>query len=150
MKKKNLTSLFLLLVLSIFLVACGKDDGKMSNQEKAEKFAKELQPKMEERIRAEDYNKFVESIHFNQAEIDPLGGVVVDGYINNNSNYGFTFFLNYNDPNDVSSYGFGDDLSIKMGNFDKDKPAPLSSEKKTSQSPSSDFKTILSKYKLNL
>lgn len=46
MKTRTLTVLFLLLSLSIFLVACGKDDGKMSNQEKAEKFAKELQPKM--------------------------------------------------------------------------------------------------------
>ncbi|MHC5251023.1 DUF1433 domain-containing protein [Listeria kieliensis] len=149
MKKKTLTVLFLLLSLTTFLVACGKDDGKMSNQEKAEKFAEEMQPKMEERIHAEDYNKFVESIHFNQAEIDPLGGVVVDGYINNNSNYDFTFFLNYNDPNDVSSYGFGDELSVKMGNFDKENPAPASKES-TTQNTSSDLQTILSKYKLNL
>ncbi|MBC1465633.1 hypothetical protein HCJ68_11915 [Listeria welshimeri] len=149
MKKKILTSLFLLLVLSTFLVACGKDDGKMSNQEKAEKFAEEMKPKMEERIHAEDYNNFVETIKFEKnIEISPMGGIFVHATINDK--YDVSFTLNYNDKNDVSTFSFDDELAKKMGNFDKDKLAPLPKEKVTPQNTSSNLKTILSKYKLNL
>ncbi|MEN2665803.1 hypothetical protein [Listeria aquatica] len=149
MKKKILTVLFLLLSLSTVLVACGKDDGKMSDQEKAEKFAKEMQPKMEERIQAEDYNKFVKTIKFeNNVEISPMGGVFVHATINDK--YDVSFTLNYNDKNDVSTYSFDDELAKKMGNFGKDEPAPLPSEKETSQATKADIETILSKYKLNL
>ncbi|MBC1410065.1 hypothetical protein [Listeria welshimeri] len=149
MKKKILTSLFLLLVLSTFLVACGKDDGKMSNQEKAEKFAEEMKPKMEERIHAEDYNNFVETIKFEKnIEISPMGGIFVHATINDK--YDVSFTLNYNDKNDVSTFSFDDEVAKKMGNFDKDKVAPLPNEKVTPQNTSSNLKTILSKYKLNL
>ncbi|MBF2341159.1 hypothetical protein [Listeria welshimeri] len=149
MKKKILTILFLLLVLSTFLVACGKDDGKMSNQEKAEKFAEEMKPKMEERIHAEDYNNFVETIKFEKnIEISPMGGIFVHATINDK--YDVSFTLNYNDKNDVSTFSFDDELAKKMGNFDKDKVAPLPNEKVTPQNTSSNLKTILSKYKLNL
>ncbi|EDN9303600.1 hypothetical protein FWK73_04440 [Listeria monocytogenes] len=149
MKKKILTSLFLLLVLSTFLVACGKDDGKMSNQEKAEKFAEEMKPKMEERIHAEDYNNFVETIKFEKnIEISPMGGIFVHATINDK--YDVSFTLNYNDKNDVSTFSFDDELAKKMGNFDKDKLAPLPNEKVTPQNTSSNLKTVLSKYKLNL
>ncbi|MBC1497916.1 hypothetical protein HB880_08550 [Listeria welshimeri] len=149
MKKKFLTSLFLLLVLSTFLVACGEDDGEMSDQEKAEKFAEEMKPKMVERIHAEDYNNFVKTIKFEKnVEISPMGGVFVHATINDK--YDVSLTLNYNDKNDVATYSFDDELAKKMGNFDKDKPAPLPNEKNTSQNTSSELKIILSKYKLNL
>ncbi|WP_228470198.1 hypothetical protein [Listeria welshimeri] len=120
MKKKILTSLFLLLVLSTFLVACGKDDGKMSNQEKAEKFAEEMKPKMEERIHAEDYNNFVETIKFEKnIEISPMGGIFVHATINDK--YDVSFTLNYNDKNDVSTFSFDDELAKKWETLTKTK-----------------------------
>lgn len=120
-----------LILLSLLLIGCGKDDDQLSDQEKAEQFGKMMEPKMEERIHAEDYNSFVKSIHFNKAKIDPLGGITVDGYVNDTTDYDFTFFLNHQDKNDVSSFGFSDELAKKMGNFDKSEPAPLPSKEST-------------------
>lgn len=90
----------------------------MSDQEKAEKFAEEMKPKMEERIHAEDYNNFVKTIKFEKnVEISPMGGVFVHATINDK--YDVSFTLNYNDKNDVATYSFDDELAKKWETLTK-------------------------------
>ncbi|WP_088840733.1 DUF1433 domain-containing protein [Listeria sp. ILCC797] len=133
-----------LLILSILISACGKDNGSMSDQQKAEKFADQMKPKIEQRIYAEDYNDFVTSIQFEETKIDPLGGIQVEGYVNQNPDYYFVMDLTYNDTSVPDSFTFSDALSKKTGNFDREKVAPLPSNESTSDEkhPGTSLKSI--------
>ncbi len=130
----NKIILLLFLLNTVLLVACGQEDRKMSDQEKAEKFTEQMKPIMEERIHTDDYNNFVKQINFieDSVEVTPLGNISIDGTINNNDSLGFTFTLTYSNKNNIQSYSYDDLLAKKMGNFDKDKMDPLPSNESTS------------------
>ncbi|MBC1420050.1 DUF1433 domain-containing protein [Listeria fleischmannii] len=99
----------------------------MSEKEKAQAFAQDMQPVMEKRIHAEDYNNAVKTITFNKhVKTVPLGGVLVDGYINNDSSLSFEFNLDYGDKTSEGSYTFSKELQKKLGNTDKE-PAKIES-----------------------
>jgi hypothetical protein len=114
---------FILLMLS----GCALGDDKMSEKEKAQAFAKDMQPLMEKRIHAEDYRNAVKTITFNkQVKTIPLGGVLVDGYINDDPNLSFEFNLDYDDKTSEGSYTFSKELQKELGNTDKE-PAKIES-----------------------
>lgn len=131
--------------LSIVLVGCSKGDGKMSDQEKAEQFAKEMEPVMEKQIHAEDYNNFVKKIEFTNVSITPLGGITVDGYVNKES-LTFHYNLDYGNKKDIFGFNPDGELNEKMGilkhDLDEDDDTPQ--KKSSSSQSSSDVKLNLS------
>jgi hypothetical protein len=137
--------------LSVVLVGCSKGDGKMSDQEKAEQFVKEMEPVMEKQIHSEDYNNFVKKIEFTNVSITPLGGIKVDGYVNQES-LTFHYNLDYENRKDTSGFNPDGELNEKMGILEHDLNEDDDTTQKKSSAPQSspDLKSTLSQYKLNL
>lgn len=86
-----------------------------------------MQPKIEERIHAEDYNNYVKHIQFDNVTISPLGRIDIEGFVNHEKEDYFVFTLDLN-VEKATDYSFSNSLAKKMGNFDKESPAPLPSE----------------------
>ncbi|WP_088816440.1 hypothetical protein [Listeria goaensis] len=113
--------------LLVVLVGCSKGDGEMSDQDKAEQFAKEMEPTMTKQIHAVDYNHFVNKITFTKVSITPLGDINVDGYVNS-KNFSFYYTLSYNNTTDVFGFNPNGSLDKKMGITEhelKEKEAPV-------------------------
>ncbi|MCY9371872.1 DUF1433 domain-containing protein [Bacillus haynesii] len=88
---------------------------KMSEQEKAEQYAEKMKPKIEEKIKKDDIHHFVKTITFDKnVTIDPMGSIVVTGYINNESKkFKFDATLIYG-SNKVDSMGYSKELADRF------------------------------------
>ncbi|MCY7673978.1 DUF1433 domain-containing protein [Bacillus safensis] len=96
-----------------------------SDQEKAEKFAEKMKPKIEEYLHEKDIHNFIITITFKKnVSISPMGYVTVDGYINNDAEkYHFSASLIYK-SNEIGSMSYSPDLSYRFKDWDKYKDEP--------------------------
>uniref|UniRef100_UPI000DADEF25 DUF1433 domain-containing protein n=1 Tax=Bacillus safensis TaxID=561879 RepID=UPI000DADEF25 len=89
-----------------------------SEQEKVEEFAEKMKPKIEERLHEEDIYKFIKTITFKKGvTINPMGRIVVRGYINDEpEKFYFSASLRYR-FNEISSMSHSPDLSDRFENW---------------------------------
>ncbi|MFP3810280.1 DUF1433 domain-containing protein [Bacillus pumilus] len=90
-----------------------------SDQEKAEEYAKKMKPKVEEDLRESDIHGFIKKITFkNQVTINPMGHIMIRGYINDDpERFGFEALLRY-ESDKVDSMSYDPDLSDRFENWD--------------------------------
>ncbi|MBW4853881.1 DUF1433 domain-containing protein [Bacillus safensis] len=96
-----------------------------SDQEKVEKFAGKMKPKVEERLHKRDVHKFIKTITFEKdVTINPMGDITIDGYINNEpEKYGFSASLQYR-AKKIGSMSYDPELSYRFKDWDKFKDEP--------------------------
>ncbi|MCI3983329.1 DUF1433 domain-containing protein [Bacillus vallismortis] len=86
-----------------------------SDQEKAEAYVEEMKPKIEEELRKEDIHHFIKSVTFeDKVTINPMGRMIVKGYINDNPNkFYFSADLIY-DSNKVDGMSYSEDVGNRF------------------------------------
>ncbi|MGX4768056.1 DUF1433 domain-containing protein [Bacillus mojavensis] len=86
-----------------------------SEQEKAEAYVEEMKPKIEEELRKEDIHHFIKSVTFeDKVNINPMGRIVVNGYINDNpEKFDFSADLIY-ESNKVDGISYSQDVSDRF------------------------------------
>ncbi|POO82095.1 DUF1433 domain-containing protein [Bacillus sp. MBGLi97] len=86
-----------------------------SEQEKAEAYVEEMKPKIEEELRKEDIHHFIKSVTFEyKVNINPMGRIVVNGYINDNpEKFDFSADLIY-ESNKVDGISYSQDVSERF------------------------------------
>ncbi|MEC2061517.1 DUF1433 domain-containing protein [Bacillus stercoris] len=86
-----------------------------SEQEKAEAYVEEMKPKIEEELRKEDIHHFIKSVTFeDKVNINPMGRIVVNGYINENpEKFDFSADLIY-ESNKVDGISYSQDVSDRF------------------------------------
>ncbi|KYD03746.1 DUF1433 domain-containing protein [Bacillus atrophaeus] len=86
-----------------------------SEQEKAEAYIEEMKPKIEEELRKEDIHHFIKAVTFeDKVNINPMGRIVVNGYINDNPDkFDFSADLIY-EPNKVDGISYSQDVSDRF------------------------------------
>ncbi|KIL12716.1 DUF1433 domain-containing protein [Bacillus safensis] len=90
-----------------------------SDQERAEEYAKKMKPRIEEDLRESDIHGFIKKITFkNQVTINPMGHIMIRGYINDDpERFGFEALLRY-ESDKVDSMSYDPDLSDLFENWD--------------------------------
>ncbi|PJZ01756.1 DUF1433 domain-containing protein [Bacillus vallismortis] len=86
-----------------------------SDQEKAEAYVEEMKPKIEEELRKEDIHHFIKSVTFeDKVTINPMGRMIVNGYINDNPDkFYFSADLIY-DSNKVDGMSYSEDVGNRF------------------------------------
>ncbi|MBK4205132.1 DUF1433 domain-containing protein [Bacillus subtilis] len=86
-----------------------------SEQEKAEAYVEEMKPKIEKELRKEDIHHFIKSVTFeDKVNINPMGRIVVNGYINDNpEKFDFSADLIY-ESNKVDGISYSQDVSDRF------------------------------------
>ncbi|MCY8307761.1 DUF1433 domain-containing protein [Bacillus vallismortis] len=86
-----------------------------SDQEKAEAYVEEMKPKVEEELRKKDIHHFIKSVTFeDKATINPMGRIIVNGYINDNPDkFYFSSDLIY-DSNKVDGMSYSEDVGNRF------------------------------------
>ena len=86
-----------------------------SEQEKSEAYVEEMKPKIEEELRKEDIHHFIKSVTFeDKVNINPMGRIVVNGYINENpEKFDFSADLIY-ESNKVDGISYSQDVSDRF------------------------------------
>ncbi|WP_336883158.1 DUF1433 domain-containing protein [Priestia koreensis] len=98
----------------------------MSDQELAEQHGKKMKPAIKKLLKEQDINHFITSIHFeDDIYINPMGHIIVDGYVNNDPKYSFSADLLMTSK-EVGSLSTSPELSEKF--IDKDEEARLLKE----------------------
>ncbi|OLP67021.1 hypothetical protein BACPU_03800 [Bacillus pumilus] len=137
---KILCALLLIIVIAVILLIFQHDKQKnskhlggndnmqekeKSDQEKAEEYAKKMKPKIKEDLRGEDIHHFIKSITFeNQVTINPMGHIIIRGYINDEpERFGFEALLMY-ESGEVDSMSYDPDLSDRFIDWDEYKDEP--------------------------
>ncbi|WP_411151582.1 DUF1433 domain-containing protein [Bacillus stercoris] len=89
---------------------------KKSEQEKVEDYAEKMKPKIKEKIKKEDIHHFIKSITFEEDKvtINPMGRIIVNGYINDNPDkFYFSADLIY-DSNKVDGMSYPEDVGNRF------------------------------------
>ncbi|MFA3774186.1 DUF1433 domain-containing protein [Bacillus safensis] len=140
---KNKLKFFLIILIAIVIILIvslifQQDKGKRTNEsggktivqekndrEKAEEFAKEMKPKVEERLHKIDIHNFIKTITFdNGVNINPMGYIIIRGYINGDpEKYDFSASLEYRSK-EVGTMTFSPDLSYRFKDWGKYKDEP--------------------------
>lgn len=96
-----------------------------SDQERAEEYAKKMKPKIEEDLRESDIHGFIKKITFkNQVTINPMGHIIIRGYINDEpERFSFEALLRY-ESGKVDSMSYDPDLSDRFIDWDEYKDEP--------------------------
>ncbi|MEC1410380.1 DUF1433 domain-containing protein [Bacillus safensis] len=96
-----------------------------SDQERAEEYAKKMKPKIEEDLRESDIHGFIKKITFkNQVTINPMGHIIVRGYINDEpKRFSFEALLRY-ESGKVDSMSYDPDLSDRFIDWEEYKDEP--------------------------
>lgn len=96
-----------------------------SDQAKAEEYAEEMKPKIEEEISKTDIHDFVKNITFNKSvTINPMGDIKIKGFINSESGkFKFSALLQYNSGK-VDSMSYSPDLADRFRDWEKYKNEP--------------------------
>ncbi|MCY8048561.1 DUF1433 domain-containing protein [Bacillus haynesii] len=111
--------LFLITINMIYVLHEKTDQPKqkedMSEQEKAEQYAEKMKPKIEEKLKKQDIHHFIKTITFeDNIEINPMGRIIVSGYVNNNpEKFDFTADLIYG-SNKVDTMGYSQELGDRF------------------------------------
>ncbi|MGF7534762.1 DUF1433 domain-containing protein [Bacillus mexicanus] len=86
-----------------------------SEQEKAEAYVEKMKPKIEEELRKEDIHHFIKSVTFeDKVTINPMGRIVVNGYINDNpEKFDFSADL-IHESNKVDEISYSQDVSDRF------------------------------------
>ncbi|WP_039074951.1 DUF1433 domain-containing protein [Bacillus sp. MSP13] len=86
-----------------------------SDQEKAEAYVEEMKPKIEKELRKEDIHHFIKSVTFeDKVTINPMGRMIVNGYINDNPDkFYFSADLIY-DSNKVDGMSYSEDVGNRF------------------------------------
>ncbi|WP_336883172.1 DUF1433 domain-containing protein [Priestia koreensis] len=90
-----------LLALIFILTGCGLSpqpinarQEQVAEQKEAERYGEKMKPAIKELLKEEDINHFITSIHFDDdVYINPMGRVIVAGYVNDNPKYSFSVDL---------------------------------------------------------
>ncbi|MHA6488443.1 DUF1433 domain-containing protein [Bacillus cabrialesii] len=87
----------------------------ISSKEKAEAYVEEMKPKIEEELGKEDIHHFIKSVTFeDKVTINPMGRIVVNGYINDNPDkFYFSADLIY-DSNKVDGMSYSEDVGNRF------------------------------------
>ncbi|MBD3861444.1 DUF1433 domain-containing protein [Bacillus sp. 28A-2] len=93
--------------------------------EKAEEFAEEMKPKVEERLHKIDIHNFIKTITFDKGvNVNPMGYIIIRGYINGKpEKYDFSASLEYRSK-EVGTMTFSSELSYRFKDWDKFKDEP--------------------------
>lgn len=96
-----------------------------SDQERVEEYAKKMKPKIEEDLRESDIHGFIKKITFkNQVTINPMGHIIVRGYINDEpERFSFEALLRY-ESGKVDSMSYDPDLSDRFIDWEEYKDEP--------------------------
>ncbi|MFV9830562.1 DUF1433 domain-containing protein [Bacillus stercoris] len=89
---------------------------KKSEQEKVEDYAEKMKPKIKEKIKKEDIHHFIKSITFEEDKvtINPMGRIIVNGYINDKPDkFYFSADLIY-DSNKVDGMSYPEDVGNRF------------------------------------
>ncbi|MFS0653864.1 DUF1433 domain-containing protein [Bacillus sp. 179-C3.3 HS] len=92
---------------------------KKSEREKAEEFAEQMKPRIEEHLHKRDIHEFIKTITFEKdVIISPVGYIEVRGYINGEpEKYDFSASLEYR-TKEIGSMSHSPDLSDRFENWD--------------------------------
>ncbi|MFT4398687.1 DUF1433 domain-containing protein [Bacillus sp. SW14] len=93
-------------------------DTTEGNRYNAEVYVEKMKPKIKETIKKEDIYKFINTITFEKnIEINPMGRIIVDGYVNGEpEKFHFSADLIYN-SNKVDGMSFSKDLGDRFENW---------------------------------
>ena len=89
---------------------------KKSEQEKVEDYAEKMKPKIKEKLKKEDIHHFIKSITFEEDKvtINPMGRIIVNGYINDKPDkFYFSADLIY-DSNKVDGMSYPEDVGNRF------------------------------------
>ncbi|MCB7154336.1 DUF1433 domain-containing protein [Bacillus stercoris] len=123
--KKQMRFKLLAFVIVLFIVMGGCTykivktsdvTNKKSEQEKVEDYAEKMKPKIKEKIKKEDIHHFIKSITFEEDKvtINPMGRIIVNGYINDNPDkFYFSADLIY-DSNKVDGMSYPEDVGNRF------------------------------------
>ncbi|EKF34371.1 DUF1433 domain-containing protein [Bacillus xiamenensis] len=126
--------LFLIIVIAVILLIFqnkhqknindlgGNDsmqENEKSDQEQAEEYAEKMKPKIEKHLHKRDIHHFIKKITFeNQVTINPMGHIIIRGYINDKpERFSFEALLRY-ESDKVDSMSYDPDLSDRFENWD--------------------------------
>ncbi|KAF1678714.1 DUF1433 domain-containing protein [Bacillus sp. SKDU12] len=86
-----------------------------SEQEKAEAYVEKMKPKIKEHLKEEDIHNFIKTITFeDKVEINPMGRIIVNGYINDNPDkFYFSADLIY-ESNKVDGMSYPEDVGNRF------------------------------------
>ncbi|MCY9377073.1 DUF1433 domain-containing protein [Bacillus spizizenii] len=86
-----------------------------SDKEKAEEYVEKMKPKIKEHLKKEDIHNFIKTIAFeDKIEINPMGRIIVNGYINDNPDkFYFSADLIY-DSNKVDGMSYSEDVGNRF------------------------------------
>ncbi|WP_024123476.1 DUF1433 domain-containing protein [Bacillus halotolerans] len=86
-----------------------------SDKEKAEEYVEKMKPKIKEHLKEEDIHNFIKKITFeDKVEINPMGRIIVNGYINDNPDkFYFSADLIY-DSNKVDGMSYPEDVGNRF------------------------------------
>ncbi|MEC1791116.1 DUF1433 domain-containing protein [Bacillus vallismortis] len=92
-----------------------KSQKYIGSKEKAEAYVDEMKPKIEEELRKEDIHHFIKSVTFeDKVTINPMGRIIVNGYINDNPDkFDFSADLIY-ESNKVDGISYSQDVSDRF------------------------------------
>ncbi|MFT4398689.1 DUF1433 domain-containing protein [Bacillus sp. SW14] len=111
--------LLLVMVGFIYEIKKTSDTSKskkyIGSKEKTEAYVEEMKPKIEEELRKEDIHHFIKSVTFeDKVAINPMGRIVVNGYINDNPDkFDFSADLIY-ESNKVDGISYSQDVSDRF------------------------------------
>ncbi|WP_420976522.1 DUF1433 domain-containing protein [Bacillus vallismortis] len=86
-----------------------------SDRKKAEEYVGKMKPKIKEHLKKEDIHNFIRTISFeDNIEINPMGRIIVNGYINDNPDkFYFSADLIY-DSNKVDGMSYSEDVGNRF------------------------------------
>ncbi|OEI76384.1 DUF1433 domain-containing protein [Bacillus subtilis] len=123
--KKQMRFKLLAFVIVLFIVMGGCTykivktsdvTNKKSEQEKVEDYAEKMKPKIKEKLKKEDIHHFIKSITFEEDKvtINPMGRIIVNGYINDKPDkFYFSADLIY-DSNKVDGMSYPEDVGNRF------------------------------------
>ncbi|WP_317635234.1 DUF1310 family protein [Xylocopilactobacillus apicola] len=122
-KRQRIISIVLVVIVVIGLMVRGainmKKESDRKFQEEMVKEVKKNEKRIERFVRSSDENKVVKTItiDYDSIEHNPMGGVMVDGYVNGDKELSFGVIISNNYVGDKREYNISGGISSKLDDF---------------------------------